>query len=90
MSKIIGYTIKSTSPEGTYFLVNGWYKHFAFWIRNKEIETSPEKYLPMVTFKTIGSSKTNLVNLLKIMPDYKTDKFTVCYINENGIISPIN
>lgn len=29
------YTIKSTSEEGVYYLVNGRQKHFTFWISEK-------------------------------------------------------
>lgn len=87
MEKITGYTIESTSPDGVYYLVNGWYKHFAFWIRTKDIN---EWYLHVISFKTIGSAKTNLKKLVKIMPDYANDRFRVCAITESGNINPIS
>lgn len=87
MEKIIGYTIESSSPEGIYYLVNGWYKHFAFWIRKKDFSYNIEYHLKLITFKTIGSAKTSLKKLLKIMPDYSTDKFTLCEITESAKIN---
>lgn len=58
------YTIKSTSDEGVYYLVNGWNKHRAFW-------------LPYVCASTLFSSartaKTSLTKLLKVMPEYAAD-----------------
>ena len=82
--KIIGYTIQSESSEGSYYLINGWYKHFGFWLPVKAAvnAVNTEK----ITFKTAGSAKTSLTKLLKIMPDYKNDIFTVCKIYENGRI----
>ena len=87
MEKIIGYTIESSSKEGIYYLVNGWYKHFAFWIRKKDFSFNIEYYLNLITFKTIGSAKANLTKLLKIMSDYSTDKFTLCEITESAKIN---
>lgn len=89
MEKLTGYTIESTSPEGVYYLVNGWYKHFAFWIRKKDFLQNREKYLNMVTFKTIGSAKTSLKKLLKIMPDYENDIFKICEISAGGNVEYI-
>lgn len=86
MEKIIGYTIESSSPEGVYYLVNGWYKYFAFWIRKKDFIENKTRYLPMITFKTKGSAKANLTKLLKIMPDYATDKFYLCEIHAGGYV----
>lgn len=86
MEKIIGYTIESSSPEGSYYLVNGWYKHFAFWIRKKDFINNKARYLPMITFKSKGSAKTSITKLLKIMPDYANDHFKLCEITENGYI----
>ena len=90
MEKITGYTIESTSAEGVYYLVNGWYKHFAFWIRKKDYSYNIEYHLKLITFKTIGSAKTNLKKLVKIMPDYANDRFRVCAITESGNINPIS
>lgn len=77
---VIGYTIKSTSNEGIYFLVNGWQKHVAFWIPEFDLRNHLEK----VIFKTKGSAKASLTKLLKIMPDYSSDIFTLCEIYSNG------
>jgi len=90
MNNVIGYTIESSSPEGFYYLVNGWYKHFAFWIRKKDYSFNIEYHLKLITFKTIGSAKTSLKKLLKIMPDYATDKFYLCEIHAGGDIVKIS
>ena len=66
--KEIMYTIKSVSDEGVYYLVNDWYKHKTFWI-------NPKKIKPNMLFKRPSDAKRSLTNLLKIMPDYKTDDF---------------
>lgn len=89
MVKIIGYTIESTSPDGVYYLVNGWYKYFAFWIGKKDVNENKTRYLHKVTFKTIGSAKTSLKKLLKIMPDYNNDIFRLCEIRAGGNIEYI-
>lgn len=75
---IKGYTIQSISDEGTYYLVNGWEKHRAFWVRKEEIDKA--------IFKTEGQAKASLTKLLKIMDDYKSDIFKVCYVDENNTI----
>lgn len=90
MEKIIGYTIESSSKEGKYYLVNGWYKHFAFWIRTKDFNFNKDWFLHVITFKSIGSAKTSLKKLLKIMPDYSTDNFTLCEITESGNINNVS
>lgn len=86
MEKIIGYTIESSSAEGIYYLVNGWYKYFAFWIRKKDFIENEARYLHMITFKTKGSAKASLTKLLKIMPDYARDTFRLCEIHAGGHI----
>lgn len=68
--KMKGYTIKSTSNEGIYFLVNHWKKHKAFWVER-------EKLKPSMLFKTPGYAQRSLKRLLEIMEDYRTDKFEV-------------
>lgn len=73
-----GYTIKSESAEGVYFLVNGWNKNKTFW--------TDEKHIEKAIFKTIGQAKASLTKLLKVMEDYKTDKFTCCTVTESGDI----
>lgn len=63
---MIKYTIKSTNEDGTYYLVNGWYKYFAFW--KKDISTA-------TLFNRPCDAKRSLTNLLKIMPEYRFDTF---------------
>lgn len=63
-----GYTIKSTSDEGTYFLVNHWEKHKTFWVK-------PEKIKQSMLFKRASDAKCSLTKLLSVMDDYKSDKF---------------
>ena len=68
------YTIKSTSDEGVYYLVNGWNKHKTFWKRKEELKEN-------MLFKTQGQAKASLTKLLKIMEDYRTDKFELVEFN---------
>lgn len=68
------YTIKSTSDEGVYFLVNGWEKHYAFWISESDVYKDIEKAKSMF-FTAPRFAKASLTKLLKIMDDYKTDTF---------------
>lgn len=62
------YAMKSVSEEGVWYLVNGWNKHKAFW---KDVIS--EKTL----FKTRVSCQATLTRLLKVMPEYKADKFEI-------------
>lgn len=68
------YTIKSTSDEGVYFLVNGWEKHNTFWISeaevNKDIKKAKAKFFSAPRF-----AKASLTKLLKVMDDYRNDHF---------------
>lgn len=70
-----GFTIKSTSDEGIYYLVNHWKKHKTFWIK-------PEKIKQSMLFKSPSDAKCSLTKLLAIMDDYRTDKFDVVEIYE--------
>lgn len=76
------YTIKSTSDEGVYFLVNGWEKHYTFWISEEDIKKNPDKAYSMF-FTAPRFAKASLTKLLKIMDDYKTDKFEVVRLDKN-------
>jgi len=69
----MGYTIKSTSKEGIYYLVNHWEKHKTFWIE-------PEKIKQGMLFKSPSDAKRSLTKLLKIMEDYRTDTFDLVEI----------
>lgn len=64
------YTIKSTSQEGIYYLVNGWNKHKTFWVELKDLKNT-------MLFNTKGQAKASLTKLLKIMEDYKADDFEI-------------
>lgn len=70
------YTIKSTSDEGVYYLVNGWHKCKTFWFREKSVMEDTEnakKYF----FNKPSQAKASLTKLLKIMSDYSTDRFEI-------------
>ncbi|MBR4002610.1 MAG: hypothetical protein IKI95_00885 [Clostridia bacterium] len=67
------YTIESISNEGQYFLVNGWNKHKTFWVKKENLKQT-------MLFKTPGQAKVSLTKLLKIMEDYKKDKFKIVEI----------
>lgn len=73
--KTIGYTIKSTSDEGVYYLVNRWEKHQAFWVEG-------EKLKPSMLFKTSGYAQRSLNKLLSIMEEYRTDDFMFVEVYE--------
>lgn len=62
------FTIKSTSTEGVYYLVNGWDKHKSFWVEKNEIK-------PSMLFNREQDAKRSLTKLLKIIPEYCTDAF---------------
>ena len=66
--KNVRYTIKSTSSEGVYFLVNGWNKHMAFWVKENKLSND-------MLFLSAKNAKCSLTKLLKIMPEYKNDSF---------------
>jgi hypothetical protein len=70
------FTIKSTSEEGIYYLVNHWQKHKTFWIE-------PEKIKREMLFKSAADAKRSLTKLLKVMDDYRTDKFEIIEIIES-------
>lgn len=80
---VIGYTVKSISEEGSYFLVNGWQKNKTFWMKPKAY--NPKKH----SFKTERSAKSSLTKLLKVMDDYLEDTMILVRIeeNENGEIA---
>jgi hypothetical protein len=71
------YTIRSTSADGVYYLVNGWNKHNTFWARRENIEKC--------IFKSPGLALRSLKHLLKIMEDYKSDFFEMCEIDRAGV-----
>lgn len=74
-----GYTIKSESDEGIYYLVKGWDKHKTFWIEPKRLKHD-------MLYKTESVAKASLTKLLKIMEDYRSDKFSLVFINNGKIV----
>lgn len=70
-----GYVIQSISDEGIYYLCNGWNKHKTFWVTYNDIDKA--------IFKAEHHAKTSLTKLLKIMPEYKADDFSVAKIYDN-------
>lgn len=72
------YTIKSTSDDGVYYLVNGWNKHKKFWIE-------PQKVKKEMLFQRPVDAKRSLTKLLKIMTEYQTDKMELIDIKISDI-----
>lgn len=70
------YTIKSISNEGIYYLVNGWNKCKTFWFDEKSVTEDVEN-AKRFFFNKPSQAKASLTKLLKIMPDYATDKFEI-------------
>lgn len=68
------YTIRSTSSDGIYYLVNGWNKCNTFWISEKAVNADPENARNFF-FNKPAHAKASLTKLLKIMPDYASDIF---------------
>ncbi len=75
------YTIKSISGEGIWYLVRGWNQHKRFWV--KWTEVTPDKL-----FKKPGYAFRSLKRLLKIMPEYKRDKFVLVFTDNPGAGEP--
>mgnify|MGYP003571272836 CR=1 FL=1 len=67
------YTVKSTSDEGVYYLVNHWQQHKRFWVSKEELKRS-------MLFRRKQDAKTSLKKLLKVMDDYKNDVFEIVEI----------
>ena len=70
------YTIKSTSKEGIYYLVNGWNKCKTFWLDEKSVMEDKEN-AKRFFFNKPSQAQASLTKLLKIMSDYANDKFKV-------------
>ena len=68
------YTIKSTSEEGIYYLVNGWEKCKTFWFNEKSVLEDKEN-AKRFFFNKPSQAKASLTKLLKVMDDYKRDSF---------------
>ena len=68
------FTIKSTSAEGIYYLVNGWNKCKTFWFSEKSVLEDKRNAMRFF-FNKPSQAKASLTKLLKAMPEYATDKF---------------
>lgn len=73
------FTIKSISEEGTYYLNKDWERNKSFWKLGSEIKKEQ-------MFKTASAAKCSLTKLLKVMDDYRTDKFFLVETDENNKI----
>lgn len=87
MGRHFFYTIRSTSEDGVFYLVNHWNKHRSFW---KKAWAMTEDML----FKSQKDAKASLTKLLKVMPEYKTDSFemftVVKYDGSNNLYPLVN
>ena len=72
------YTIKSISDDGEWYLVNGWWKHKAYWQQKDNCTIA-------TTFKRIQDAKRSLTKLLKVMEEYRTDDFTIVELEWNAL-----
>lgn len=75
-----GYTIKSESSEGIYYLVKNWEKNKTFWNRLENMKQN-------MLYKTESAAKASITKLLKSMPEYKDDKLTVIYFDNDKQIN---
>lgn len=71
------YTIRSTSDEGVHYLVNGWNKHRAFWMREDRITEGK-------LFKREQDARRSLTKLLKVMPEYESDTFEMVFVEKDS------
>ena len=87
MGRHFFYTIRSSSEDGVFYLVNHWNKHRSFW---KKAWAMTEDML----FKNQKDAKASLTKLLKVMPEYKTDTFemftVVKYDGSNNLYPLVN
>ena len=75
-----GYTIKSESSEGIYYLVKNWEKNKTFWNRLENMKQN-------MLYKTESAAKASITKLFKSMPEYKDDKLTVIYFDNDKQIN---
>lgn len=74
-----GYTIKTISSEGTYFLVNGFEKHQKIWVEEKDLK---EEYL----FTSTYLARKSLKKLLEFFDEWEDDEFSLVYFHKGNII----
>lgn len=70
------YTIKRTSYNGIYYLVNGWKKHNMYEIDEKSVLENIEKAKSLF-FKTRGSAKASLTRLSRIIKPRCLDRYEI-------------
>lgn len=73
-----GYTIKSISNDGVYFMVRDWRKNKAIWVSVNKLK---QEYL----YKSANTCIKALEKLLNVMDEYATDKFVVVSITDGSI-----
>lgn len=73
-----GFTIKSISEEGEYYLVKNWRKNKALWVKETELR---QEYL----YNFASTAIRGLVALLNAMDDYATDKLSIVSITDENI-----
>ena len=73
------YTVKSTSPEGIYYLVNRCNFHNKIWVRENELKKS-------MLFRRKQDAKARLTNLLKVLGEYKNDTFEIIELERKNEI----
>lgn len=73
------YTIKSVSNEGVYYLVNHAKDYKTYWVEKRDLK-------PKMLYDRAADAKASLTKLLKIMNEYKADKFYLVKINTYGNI----
>ena len=73
------YTIKSVSDEGIYYLVNHARDYKTYWVEKRDLKHK-------MLYDRAADAKASLTKLLKIMNDYKADKFYLVKINTYGNI----
>ena len=74
------YTIKSVSDEGIYYLVNHANDYKTYWVEKRDLR-------PKMLYDRAADAKASLTKLLKVMTEYKADKFYLVKINIFGIES---
>lgn len=73
------YTIKSISDEGIYYLVNHAKDYKTYWVEKRDLK-------PKMLYDRAADAKASLTKLLKIMTEYRADKFYLVKINTYGNI----
>ena len=73
-----GYTVKSISNDGVYFMVRDWRKNKAIWV-------SFDMLKPEYLYKSSNTSIKALEKLLNAMEEYVEDKLSVVYIENRNM-----